>query len=77
MGLQATGTILYAVGQILKSAAAPISQRIKGAVAKQAAERFRIRTLMTGKILAFPVLEEIIIRHITPLSKEILSAADG
>ena len=77
MGLQTTGTIFDAIGQVLKSAAALISQRIKGAVAKQAAERFRIRTLMAGKILAFPVLEEIIIRHITPLSMGILSAADG
>ena len=77
MGLQAIGAILNAVGQIPKPAAALVTQRIKGAIAEQAIEGFGIRSLMAGKILAFPILEKFVIGHITPLSRGIPSAADG
>ena len=77
MGLQAIGAILNAVGQILKSAAALVTQRIKRAIAEQAIEGFWICSLMAGKILAFPVLKKFVIGHITPLSRGIPSAADG
>ena len=75
MGLQATGTILDAVGQILKSAAATITQSIKRAIAKQAAEGFRICALMAWEIFTFPVLKKIVVGHITPRSRGILRVA--
>ena len=48
---------------IFEISAAFVSKGIKRAIAEQTAERFRIRTRMTGEILTFPVLEKIIVGH--------------
>ena len=77
MGLQAIGAILNAVGQIFKGTAALIPQCIKRTIAEQTIEIFRICALMAGEILTFPILEEFIIGHITPLSREIREEAHG
>ena len=77
MGLQTIGAILNAIGQILETAAALVAQCIKGTVAKQAIKILRVHTSVTGEILTFPILEEFIIGHITPLSREIREEAHG
>ena len=63
VGPQASRAILIAALCIGEFAAALIPQGIQWAIAEQAAESFRIRTLMAGKIFTFPVLKKIVIRH--------------
>ena len=60
---QTVGAVLDAGFCIEKTAATLISKTIQRAIAEQAAEGFRIRTGMAGKILAFPVLKKIVICH--------------
>lgn len=63
MGSKAAGTILDAILRIPEAAAAFVRKAIQRAIAEQTAECFRVSTRMTGKILTFPVLKEIIMAH--------------
>ena len=64
MGAQAGGAVLDSILGIPEAAAALIAQAVQGAIAKQAAEAFRVRTGMAGKILTFLFLKKIVICHI-------------
>jgi hypothetical protein len=66
VGQQTVGAILDAVFQVSKVTAAVITQAVQRAIAEQAAEGFRVRTPVAGKIFAFLILKEIIVRHIVP-----------
>ena len=64
MGPQAVGTVLdtfFGIGEI---AAAVFAQGIQRAVAEHAAENFRVRAGMAGKIFTFPVLKKVVMAHI-------------
>ena len=77
VGAQAVGAILDAVGQILEAAAAFVAQGVEGAVAENAGEGFRVGARMAGEILAFPVLEKVVMAHVTPPSRGRPGAARG
>ena len=64
MGPQAVGAVLDALFRITEAASAPVSQGIEGAIAKDAAEGFRIGTFMAGKIFTLLILKEIVVTHI-------------
>ena len=63
MGAQAIGTILDSAICVGKVTAAVLPQCVQGAIAEQAIEGFRICALMAGKIVTFPILKKIVIRH--------------
>jgi len=63
VGLEAAGTVLDSGFRIGEAAAAPVSQGVEGAVAKEAIEILRVRGLVAGKILALPVLKIAVICH--------------
>ena len=67
VGFQAARAVLDAVFRVGKAAAAPVAQGIQRAIAKQAAEAFRICALVARKILTFFILKKIVICHI-PIS---------
>ena len=63
MGMQAPGAIFDSIFQVAEAAAALVCQTIQRAVAEQAAKSIWIGAFMAGKILAFPVLEKVIVTH--------------
>ena len=63
VGDQTVGAVLDPLGGIFEISAAFISQRVQRAVAEQSAEGLGIGALVAGKILAFTVLVEIVMRH--------------
>jgi hypothetical protein len=63
VGFQALGAILDAIFRVCKAAAALVAQGVKGTIAEQAAEGFRVSAWMAGEIFAFLVLEKIIVGH--------------
>ena len=63
MGPHTAGTILDAVFQISKFAAAPITQRIEGAVAKQTVKSLRVYSTVAGEIFTFFVLKKSVVIH--------------
>ena len=65
---QAAGAVLDPTGGIPEIPAAPIPQRIKGAVAEQAVEGFGICPGMTGEVFTFPILIKFA-AHLTILLK--------
>ena len=69
MGAQAPGAILDAGLGINKAAAAVFPQGIQRAVTEDAAEFLRIRPRMAGKIFTFPVLEKVVMGHISLLTQ--------
>ena len=62
MRKDASGTVLDSAFRITKPAATTLPQRIQRAIAKQTIEFFGIYTLMTGKILTFPVLKKLMMQ---------------
>ena len=75
MGTHALGTILNSCFCVLEAASAAITKAVKRTIAKQAAETFRISTLMTGKILAFCILKKIVMAHVKLLTSDRSSIA--
>ena len=67
VGFCAAGAVFDAVFCISKAAATLIPQGIQGAEAEQAVEVLFFPTLMTGELLAFSVLEELMV-HDAPRS---------
>ena len=64
VGSQAAGAILDPIFRIAKSAAAAVAKTIQRTIAEKAAEGFRIRSMMAGKIFTFSVLKKIIMAHV-------------
>ena len=75
MGSQTAGAVFDAILKIYEAPPAFVPQRIQRTIAEQTAECLRVRTLMTGKILAFPVLEEIIMTHLQFTPSILLAAS--
>jgi hypothetical protein len=63
MGPQAGGAVFDAVFRIGKIATAIFSQRIKGTVAEQATETFRMVGFVAREVFAFGILEKFVICH--------------
>ena len=63
VGPETAGAVLDSFVRIPEAAPALFPQSVQGAVAEQAAETLRVRPLMTGEILTFPVLKKIVMAH--------------
>ena len=56
-------TVFDAGGGVLEIPPAVLPKTVKRTIAEQAAEGFRIRSGVTRKILALPVLKKVVMRH--------------
>ena len=63
MGTQTIGAILYSGFCVAEIASAGVTQGVKRAVAKQAAEGVRVCSFMAWKIFTTCVLVKFVVRH--------------
>ena len=66
VGPQTAGAVFDTSLRVLEAAAAFVTQTVKGAIAKQAAEGLGIGTCMTGEIFAGFMLEKVVVVHGLP-----------
>ena len=79
MGFCTIGAVFDSIHGVDKASAAAVTQCVQGAIAEQATEVFILYALMAGKILAFTILEKLIVLHfelLRPLSTDKFPAAD-
>ena len=61
VGDQTGGAVFDSLGGVSEMAAAPIAQRVEGAIAEQAVELLRISICVAGEIFAVAITEEAMI----------------